>query len=666
LEEVSGFVVVTKQNYFRPIRRKLQNQTQQKRSSEQEMYCVEEQKDDEQNHPISPVMRAHTGDSSTDKCTRTSVEEKIQLHICEGKENETILVRPNEVHNSEFGRQSAEYQHFEGPPNKSQALRTLPRMNYIGDRRKDGCTHKQDKKMQIIAEGCVEEFISPIKQSTIFSSRGKICANDYIREPYVHALGSKSDAMKHDKTEAIEGWMKIYENEFFSENNKAFGKEETGSSVTEAMAHTTTVPMQGPYISLSHPTILLDTREKTAKPAGIQAPANLFPGYVDVICAKQRQCLSQTVPEFFGSHPTGERAKNSPSINMSKKHLQSSKHVSGKEELPFARTYHTEGQSVPRKVIQEYVCDKKENWNAESNLPENSCLMTSNKKERINCPMQSNNASVEGVSIEPICEAVRVTHQQSDSFQFKSRSGFKRCPPEAGGNITLEQIEAMIEPRTEEQTSKKQNLKQREARSADAKPEPIRTSCHSLMPDIVKVKLAIDNQSKILDRLDLMMKHSEITNRGAYKTKDTNTALVPSSEILMTLHESDSQVGEANFISCRPFGSLSSSSLLKNETDSELSGIHETRETHTQCNENSECSNVSALKHMNEGRIIQQRLNDSIQCPSVKEFAAVQNGRSGYRVLSGHAVGEYFSFETLTFQHFLLHIISWKEAIFCL
>jgi hypothetical protein len=664
LEEVSGFVVVTKQNYFRPIRKKLQNQTQQKRSSEQEMYCVEDQKDGEQNHPKLPAMRTQTGVSITDKCTGTSVGDKTQLHICEEKENETILVRQNEVYNSDFGKQSAVYQHSEGAPNKSQALRTLPHRNYIGGRRKDECVHKQDKEMQKIPEGCVEELISPVKQSTVFSSRGKICANDYIREPYVRALDSKGDAMKLDKIEAIEGWMKIYENEFFNERNKAIDNEGTGSSVAEAMELSATVPLQGPHVSVSHPTILLDTREKAAEPAGIQTSANLFPSYVDVLCAKQRQCLSQTVPEFFGSHPRSEKAKKSPSINMSQQRLDSSKHFSdetleemqlnqqkcgstGKEELPFARTHHTEGQSIPPKVVQEYICEEKQNWNAKSDLPENNYLMASNNKERMNCPMQSNNANVEGVSIEPICEAVRVIHQETDSFQFKSRSGFKRCPPEAGSKATLEQIEAMIEPKTEEQPSREQTLKQREARRTGAKPEPIRASCHSLMPDIVKVKLAIDNQSKILDRLDLMIKHNEITNWGTYKTEDTHAALVPRSEVLTSLHESESEVGAGNFVSCRPFGSLSSSSSLKNVTDSELSGIPVARNPHTQC------SSMSAVKHMTDGRIIGERLHGSPQCPSVQTFAAGHNGRSGYRVLTGHSVGEYCSFSAFLARHTL-------------
>jgi hypothetical protein len=667
LEEVSGFVVVTKQNYFRPIRKKLQNQTQQKRSSEQEMYCVEGQKDGEQNEPKLSAMRTQTGNSITDKRTGTSVGDTIQVHICEGKENETTLVRQNEVYNSDFGRQSAEYQHPQGPPNKPQALRTLPHRNYIGDRGKDECIHKQCKEMQKIVEGCDEELISPIKQSTVLSSRGKICAND-ITEPYVRVLDNKSDVMKLDKIEAIEGWMKIYENEFFNERNKANDNKETGSSVTEDLDLNSTVPIQRTQISASHPAILQDTRQKAAKPAGTRTSANLFPSCVDVTCAKQRQCLSQALPEYSGPHPRSEKAKKSPSIDLSQQRLDSSKHFSGetleemqlhqqkcgntdKEELPFARTHHTETQSIPPKP----VCEEKKHWNAKSDHPENSCLMAPNNKERMNCPMQSNN--VDRVSIEPMCEAVRVIHQQTDSLQFKARPGFKRCPPGAGSKATLEQIEAMIESRTEEQPSKEHTLRQREARRSGAKPEPIRTSCHILMPDIVKVKLALDNQSKILDRLDLMINHNEKTNWGTYKPENTHAASVPRSEILTSLRE----VAEGKFVSCRPFGSLSSPSSLKNVRDSELSGILEAGKPHTQCNENSDCS---ALKHMTEGTIIEEHLRGSPQCPSVQKFAAGHNGRSGYRVQTGHSAGEYRSFGTPDFQRFLLGIPSQKKVTF--
>jgi hypothetical protein len=280
------------------------------------------------------------------------------------------------------------------------------------------------------------------------------------------------------------------------------------------------------------------------------------------------------------------------------------------------------------------------NQDTERNLSENGSLMTSNNSERINCPVQSDNIKEEDVSIEPICEAVRVTYQQSNSFQFKARLGFQKRPKEVDNNATLEQIEAMIEPKTEEQTSREQTCKKRESRNAGAMPEQIRTNYHSLMPDIVKVKLGIDNQSKILDRLDVMMKHNEITNRSTYKTNDTKAALVPCSEILMSLHKSDSGIGKAELISCRSLSFPSSLFHSKNVTDSESSGICKRNKSHTQCNVNSECSNVSPIKQMGDQRIIEECLHNSPQCSSLQKFPVGPNEGSGYHMATGHPIGE--------------------------
>jgi hypothetical protein len=245
LEEVSGFIVVTKQNYFKPIRKKQQNQKQQQCSSEQEIYCAQDQKgtdhynqqmkgnsqkeirlggtsrfyldsrevngdketeaseyESEQNPPKSLAMRAQTGDGFTDKCIGTRAEDKIQLRdICDGKVNKNILVRSNEIYNSDFGRQNIECQRSEVPLDKSQAVQTLPHGNTVGDRRRDESNHKQDMKMHTIAEGCVEEFSPSMHKLPASSARGKIYANDYITQPYVHALDSTSDVKKLDKIE---------------------------------------------------------------------------------------------------------------------------------------------------------------------------------------------------------------------------------------------------------------------------------------------------------------------------------------------------------------------------------------------------------------------------------------------------------------------------------
>jgi hypothetical protein len=254
--------------------------------------------------------------------------------------------------------------------------------------------------------------------------------------------------------------------------------------------------------------------------------------------------------------------------------------------------------------------------------------------------MQSDNVKADDVPIEPTCEAVRVTYQQSNSFQFKARLGFQKRPKEVGNSATLEQIEAMIEPKTEEQPSRDQTFKNTQSRNAGAKPEQIITNYHTLMPDIVKVKLGIDNQSKILDRLDLMMKHNEITNRSTHKTNDTKAALIPCSEILMSLHKSDSGIGKAELISCRPFSFPSSLFCSKNATDSESSGIYETNKSHTQCNVNSECSNVSAIKAMSDERLIEECHHISPQCSSLQKFPVERNEGRGYHIPTGHPIGE--------------------------
>jgi hypothetical protein len=710
LEEVSGFVVVTKQNYFKPIGKKQQNRKPQQRSSEQEIYCVEDQKDtDYYNQQMkgdnqqeirfggssriyldsqdvngdqetemseyksekdlleSPFMGPQMCGGDIDKCTGT-IEDRIQLQdICDEKENETILIRANEIYNSDFGRQFVECQRSEIPPNISQAVQTLPHRNSVGDKRRDERNHKQDMKMQTIAEGCAEEFISSMKQSPVSSARDKIYANDYITQPYVCALDSTSDMKKLEKIEAIEGWMKIYESEFFNERYKEIDNKKNNTSVKEAMEHNTAVPMQEPHNLNSHATILPGTRDRTVEPAGIQTSTNFFHSYVDVIGAKQRESLIQRIPECSGSRPRNEGAKKSPSIKLSQQGLDPLKYFTGetldeiqfnqgnygsrgKKELPFPKTltriHHTEDQPLPPKGIQENSRGLIQNMNTKSNFSENSSLMTLNNSERINFSSQANNINLEDVSIEPICEAVRVVpQQQSNSFQFKARSGFKKHSTEVGNNATLEQIEAMIEPEIEEHPSREQTFKKRKPRKKGAKPEQNNTNCHSLMPDIVKVKLGIDNQSKILDRLDLMMKHNEITNRATHKTNDTQAALVPCSEILVSLHKSDTGIGKSEIISRRPFSFPSSLFHSKNVTDSESSGISEMNKSHTQCNVNRECSNMSAIEGMNDGRIIEQRLHVSPQCPSLQKFPVGQTGGSGYQISSGHPIGEYYFFD---------------------
>jgi Tfp pilus assembly major pilin PilA len=692
LEEVSGFVVVTKQNYFKPIRKKQQNQKQQQRSSEQEIYCFEDQKDadhynqqmkgasrfyldsretngdpetelseyeSEQNLPKSLDISSQRSDGFTDKSIGISVGDKIQLpDICDEKENETVLVRANEIYNSDSGRPNVECQVSEVLPEKSQAVQNLSHRNSFGDKRRDECNHKQGMKMQTIAEGCVEKFISSMQKSPVSSPRGKIYANNYVTQPYVRTLDSISEVKKRDKIEAIEGWMKIYESEFFSERNKTIDNEITNTPVKEAMERDATMSIQEPHNLISHPTILLGNSEKTVEPAEIQTSTNFFHSYVDVIGAKEREYLAQRIPECSGSHPRIEGTKKSPSTKLSQEGLDFLKYFSAetldekqlnlqnygntdKKELPvpktLARICHSEGQPIPPKGIQEFFCGPNQNLNTENNFSENSSLMTSNNSKGMNCPMQSKNTKVEDISIEPTCEAVRVTYQQSNSFQFKARLGVQKRPTEVGNKATLEEIEAMIEPKTEEQPSMEQTSKKKEERNAVVNREQLRTNCRSLMPDIVKVKLGIDNQSKILDRLDLMMKHNEITNRNTYKTNDTKAALFQCSETLTSLHKSDSGIGKTDLISCRPCSFPSSFLHSKNVDDFQTSGIYETKKSHTQCNVKSDCNDVSG---MSDEKIIQHCLQVSPQCSSLQKFPVEQNEGSEYHIQTGHPKGE--------------------------
>jgi hypothetical protein len=715
LEEVSGFVVVTKQNYFRPIRKKLQNQKQQECCSEQEIYCVEDQRDtdhysqqmkvknqqerrfggtnqfclhseelsgdqqmqvsdykQEQHLPKSSIMRKETNDDIVDEYSGIHLR-----NICDEKENGNLLVRKNGIYNPDLRRQSAECQHSQVPTENSSALQILPLRNSLGDGRRDWCNHKQDVKVQTRAESCVEEVISPMKQSPVFSSRVNICAGDCVTDPYVCAQDRKSDVTKLEKIEAIEGWIKIYENEFFNERNKVIDNEEMDTSITQEIGHNTTVPMQGPHTPLACPMVLLDTREKTIPPAGIQTPTNFFHNSTDAICDKQDACLSQTVSECSGFRPRTETSKKSPSIKQSQRGLDSLKHFSsdmlegmqlnkqkfsntGTEEMPLSRAliriHQTGSPSVHSKAIKEYVCDEKPTTNERSYFSENTHLLTSNSTKGTNCPKESNSANAEGVSIEPICTAVHVNSQQCNSFQLMARPGFMKRPSGVGHNSTLEQIEAMIEPKTEDGPSREITLKERKSRTEDMKPEQVRTSGKSLMSDIVKVKLGIDNQSKILDRLDLMMKHNKITDRGIYKIRDNRPSLVSPSETSANAHKANGDVPKPDVFSCKLFSGVSSSSPLGNSACCKSCEVSEARGCHTRRNVSGECRQVSATQHMPDAKFIGQCLHDLPQCSSLQKFSLGQNEKSGYVAATGHAGGKCHT------CHKTIHCLS---NIFC-
>jgi hypothetical protein len=664
LEEVSGFVVVTKQNFFRPIRKKQQNQQrQQQNSPEKEIYFVANQKhtdrynlhdtqeekydeetelsghkSDQNSSKLSDTKTIQTRNGSTSKCTGTCNEGRIQLrHACDEKENKLFP-----VDDADFERHHAEGMRPKVPLSKSRVTQIIRHRNSAEERRDDSY------KMQTIAEGCVQE------QSQVPSGQCRSNVDGHTRQ---RALDTTTDVKTLDKIEAIEGWIKIYESEFFTERNKEMRNKIPRTPVNEVMQHNTTVAIQE--------TCNLATLPGSG-PAEIKTSTDYVHNYVEATGPlTQNECAR--IPECSGSHPRIETANKSASIKRSQQDLESLKYTSAEslEEMQFNQkncgskcketslpkvsieTHQINDQTMNHERSQEHFCNPITNMNTESNILKNISSTSVNDSQHLKCSSQKNNVYEGEISIEPICKAVRVVHQeheQSNSFQFMARSEFKKHTTRTGNIATLEEIEAMIEPDLKEPSSTKQTSKERKSDRTGAKSEPSRTNIQSLIPDIVQVKLGIENQSKILDKLDLMMKHSELVERGTYKTKDAQTVLVPCSENLVSEHLTSIGTGNTELTSCRQFNFPSNIFHSKPAADCESSGISEMNKPHGQCNVSSEWSNVSVCTQMMREGITEHRHRLSPQCRSLQNFPVGQNQAFGPGTLKGHPTGEYHSF----------------------
>ena len=251
-----------------------------------------------------------------------------------------------------------------------------------------------------------------------------------------------------------------------------------------------------------------------------------------------------------------------------------------------------------------------------------------------------------------MCQAVRI--EQQENQQFMARSQFKKPSTGRWKSAPLEQIEAMIEPKLEEAAVNESKFKECKSRNTEATIElSKRSSFYSLIPDIVQGKVGIDNQSKILDKLDEMMKHSGIVDRSKCKTKDTKTAFVQGSEILLTGEDVSSASGKAEIISCDPLSFLPDTSHSKLRSDTKNSKISDNKFQDV----SGACHHLSVFKQMSGGRIIECTPEASLQCPSLQEFPAEQSGVLGCRTTYCCPVGEY---QTSVRQSLSLTSISFK------
>lgn len=656
LEDVSGFVVVTKQSYFKPIRKKQQNR---QRSPEKEPYRtahqkhsehynqrgrtfhdLQELKDDEEtklsgyksgqhSSKLSDMRMVQLRSGATSKCGGICNEGRDQMRFaCDEKENNMFAVMSNKFDNADFETNDIQGLRSIVLQNKSREIQSEGHSRSAEERRDDS------KSTQTVAE---EECQEP-------SARCRMGATGHTRQQRVCALDAATDEKTLDKIEAIEGWIKIYESEFFSERNKEADNKILNTPVKNLMQNNTALSTQEPCGSGTGP---------GSEPANRKAPTGYMHSYIDATGSlKQDECA--TIPEYSGSHPITERANNSASVERNKQDLESLKYISAESfdetefkqkkcgnkstETSFPKSsikmYQMNEQQINHEQSNEHFCNPIININTESNILEDISLTSINDSKHRSCSSKTKDKTEEGVSLEPTCKAVRVSKQQYEQscpFPFMARSDFKR-QSRAGKNATLEEIEAMIEPKLQEPSPKKQTYKDRKSDKTGTKTEPNRTNINSLIPDIVQVKLGIENQSKILDKLDLMMKCSEVVEQSTYKINNRETAFVQCSEDLVSEYKVSSETGSNEVTSCRPFDFLSDTSHSKQGADSECSGISEVNKSQGQCNVSSECTKVSVRTHMSGGGIAEQRHLVPQQCHHLHDTS------------QGHSTGEWHYF----------------------
>jgi hypothetical protein len=619
-----------------------------------------EKPDDKTEQTISklPGMRMRTRQDDIG----TLCENRIQLRVESGERGkESVRVLSKRSDDATAGSYADEGLQSEVSHNKSQATQAIGHRNVNEDRGRHSLSHGEDKKMKTIAEGYVKEFSPPIQNSQLTSARSDSSFYDHTRESGICGSDRTTDLKWLEKIEAIEGWMKLYESEFSNERQKEIGNKINNTEVKD----NANLVMQEAHNVASHPPLTKGTT-RSMETSNVQKSTAFLPNYVDVIGAKHRESLTQRTSECSGRHPRTERENNSSSIKRSQQDLHSLKYISAEtlEETEFkqqnfrtrdkesfipntlTKIYEETGQPLNTERTQEGFFGPVTSTNTENRFLENISLPPSSNSQNTNYSSRTNNFKEDEIVVEPMCQAVRI--EQQENQQFMARSQFKKPSTGRGKSATLEQIEAMIEPKIEEAAVNECKSRNTEATTELSK----RSSFYSLIPDIVQVKAGIDNQSKILDKLDEMMKHSGIVDRSKCKTKDTKTASVQGSEILMTGDDESSAIGKAEIISCDPLSFLPDTSHSKLRSDPKNSKISDKSQ-----NVSGACHELSVFKQMSGGRIIECTPEVSLQCPSLQKFPAEQSGVLGCRTTYCCPVGEY---QTSVRQSLSLISISFK------
>lgn len=673
LEEVSGFVVVTKQNYFKPL---LQDQRHQQcrtycaaehtgtdryiqrtkgdthqairsgetarnflgslEAKEDELREQFEHKTEKKPSELSGT-RMKTIHDNTSGSIGTFSENGIQSRVeCVETEKERARIRSNQSDDTASGCYSDEGQHSRITNNKSQETPLMGHRNITEERSSEDLSQKEAKEMQTMAEKCVKEFFPPIKNSQLLLGGSNSISNDHRRQIDVCGLERTVDLKRLEKIEAIEGWMKLYESEFSNEREKEIGDKISNNEEKEVLKHKASLNVQESLKAASH-SIMSEGTSKSMGTPEAQTSTAFLPKYVDVIGAKQRESLTQRTTECSGSHPRIESANSLANSKRSQQDIHSFKYILSEtlEETEFnQQNFRTGGKetSVPNTSAkihetgvnpvnigrtQEGFFGPIANTNKGNDFLENVALTSLNTLQNMNYSSRTNSSNEGEVIVEPICHVVRIAEQQNE--QFFARSEFKRASKREGNGATLEQIEAMIEPKFEEPSVNVQKFKECKPTNTGAKTETNRSSYHSLIPDIMQVKLSIDNQSKILDRLDKMMKESGIVDRNVCKTKATKTTSVQCSEEVAE-ENTACAIGKSEVISRGHLSFPSDSVNSKIRSDREISKTSHSNESQLRNIVSGACNKASVSQQMSGGRITERNAQDLLQCPCLQKF----------------------------------------------
>ena len=684
LEEVSGFVVVTKQNYFRPI---LKDQRQQQCRT----YCAEHQKgtdhysqrtkgDTQQAIQSGETARIYfDGQEAKEDELREQFKKKMEQKPTKlsgtrmetrqnnisgriGTFSENIIqlrdecferarISSNKSDDAASVCYEHEGEHSKLTRNKSQVTPLMGGRNVTEERIKDDFSQKEGKEMEIVAEKFVKEIFPSIKNSQVSLGGSNRSSNDHTRQIDMCNLERTADLKRLEKIEAIEGWMKLYESEFSNEREKEIRNKINNNEQKEVIQQNTSLSMQESQNAAAH-SVSSEGISKSMGTPKLQTSTAFLPKCVDATGAKQRESLTQRTTECSGSHPRNERANNLANTKRSQQDIHSFKCISSEtlEETEFnqqnvriggkersvpnmsAKIHETGVHPVNIEQEQEGFFGPVTNTNTGNDFLENTNLKPLSILQNMNYSSRTNNSNEGEIVVEPICHVVRVAEQQNE--RFFARSEFKKASTREGNGATLEQIEAMIEPNFDEQSVNEQKVKECKSTNTGAKIEPNRSSYHSLIPDIMQVKLRIDNQSKILDKLDEMMKQSGIVDRNVCRRKATAASVQCSEEV--TEENTVCATAKAEVTSRGHLSFPSESVNSKIKSDRENSKISHKNESQHRNTIGGACNDVSVFKQMSGGMITECNAQDLIQSPCLQKFHIC-----GYRTTNCCPVGEY-------------------------